>query len=220
MCHLEIRKVPHFEESHSMRIDGVLCTNERYVNTNSGKPRLVRRIFVKPYYVSRHKDAEESTPTMYFNLYVDGKRYAISQPALMKLTFPELYKPVDNLDGEIWKVIPDFDKYSVSSKGRIKVNTQIKSVYGVEYVDQERLCLLHENENGVLIVRLCNEPRSTSRSVMKLVACAFIRSINDDSITEPKDGNHKNCAVDNISILGRGGYKGDGFWNRGFNNDV
>ena len=216
---LEIRKIPNFEESHSIRSDGMVCTNERLVRIGANGTRLIKRKFIKPYAISRHENSEN--PTTYFNLYLDGKRYAISQAALMKITYPELYKPIENKVGEEWVVVSGFENYSVSNMGRVKKNSKLKSVYGIEYLDQERLLVQHANESGVLCVRLFSEDGlSTSKSVLKLVACAFIGLIGSDCVTIPKDGNNSNCVLDNISIISRGGYKGDGFWKRGFTDGV
>ncbi|MCF3107292.1 HNH endonuclease [Niabella sp. CC-SYL272] len=85
-------------------------------------------------------------------------------------------KKIENIDGEVWKIIPGYQKYMVSSIGRIK-SVDKKWLTGEGYTalrqSPERILRTHLI-HGYLKVALCKNGIEKGFAVHRLVAAAFI----------------------------------------------
>lgn len=101
---------------------------------------------------------------------------------------------VNNLSGEIWRLIPSTDNfYFVSNKGRIK-----STKWGKEILLKQS-----ETEKGYLQVSLNYGYFRKSKRVHRLVAEAFIPNPNKYKEINHKDENKKNNNVENLEWCDR-----------------
>lgn len=88
---------------------------------------------------------------------------------------------------EQWKVIDNFENYSVSNYGRIRSNWS------------ERILSTYENQSGLVQVGLMRDGKQFHRSVPLLVAKAFIKQSHGPFDTPINlDGNRHNNHVNNL----------------------
>lgn len=102
----------------------------------------------------------------------------------------ERWLSLEDFDGEAWRTVPDYDRYKVSTYGRVKSYTNHHGV-------KERI--LHQNTtkgyHGVLI---SNGMKSTFYGVHHLVALAFIPNPNKLPMVNHIDEGRTNNMVDNL----------------------
>ena len=87
---------------------------------------------------------------------------------------------------EIWKTIPEFPNYQVSTLGRVK---------SLNYLNtrKEKILKLFKSGGGYLAVHLCREGKIKKMLIHRLVCDAFLN--NPDNLPQV---NHKNeCKTDN-----------------------
>ena len=96
------------------------------------------------------------------------------------------YLKENDLDGEIWKNIIDFEKYSVSNFGRIKNNETGYILKG------------GFDKDGYKQVTLCKNNKQYNRRICRLVAQAFIPNPNNFPQVNHKDENKSNDNVCNL----------------------
>lgn len=87
---------------------------------------------------------------------------------------------------EIWKPIEDFDKYEVSSWGRVRNKTT-----GL-------ILKPYENDKGYLKVEIYHDGIGCKKRVHRLVAAAFIPNPNNLPHVDHIDGNKHNNSVTNL----------------------
>ena len=94
---------------------------------------------------------------------------------------------------ENWKIIKGYEKYEVSSIGRIiSNNTYCKRKKG-------RLLTIGHDKDGYCKVSIINKDKiRTTASVHRLVALAFIKNPFNKSQVNHKDGNKKNNKIINL----------------------
>lgn len=120
----------------------------------------------------------------------------------------EIYKNLDlnDIEGEIWLQIEDYENYQVSSLGRIK---SLK--YGKEKIRKQR-----KINNGYLTINLWKEGIMKSCLVHRLVASAFIDNPNNletvNHINEDKTDNRA-CNLEWMSVADNNRY-GTGYERR------
>lgn len=86
---------------------------------------------------------------------------------------------------EEWKVIKGFEKYSVSTNGRVKARSGE--------------CLLpYKNEFGYLVVSLYSDHQKKQKKIHRLVAEAFIDNPEQKPQVNHKDGDKTNNNVENL----------------------
>lgn len=95
---------------------------------------------------------------------------------------------LDDLDGEIWKPIPDYDGYQVSNFGRVKSFKQGKII-----ILKPALAIV-----GYLFVGLFKKKKKKKIRIHQLVACAFIPNPENKPEVNHRDGNKFNNCVDNL----------------------
>lgn len=90
---------------------------------------------------------------------------------------------------EEWRIIPEFQSYSVSSLGRVRNE------------DTGRYMALAQNQHGIVHVGLCRGKVQFKRSVPLLVARAFLPIPTNPSFDSPiqLDGDRINVAADNLA---------------------
>lgn len=112
------------------------------------------------------------------------KEYKPARAALMKF-YP---LTLDDLEGEEWKPIPDYDGYQVSNFGRVKS------------FKQSRVKILKPviNRQGYLLASLSNITNHKSFRVHRLVAQLFVPNPTNKSEVNHRDGNKFNNFVDNL----------------------
>lgn len=131
----------------------------------------------------------------------DSKIFLVTVGALLKLTFPELYLPVPNLDGEIWKNIQGHEDYSVSNFGRVKHNATLKKLNAITYTDPEYLMKSSINQLGKPRVTLLGK-NGYRKNVMlsTLVYQTFIGEIPSSHYINFKDENVLNVCESNLYL--------------------
>lgn len=95
---------------------------------------------------------------------------------------------------EIWKPIKNWDKYFVSSFGRIK-STKNKNI--------ERIMKQQTGKNGYLSVILTFNSKRERKSVHRIVAEAFLENKYNKEQVNHKDGNKKNNNIINLEWVSR-----------------
>ena len=90
------------------------------------------------------------------------------------------------LNVEVWREIDGYDKYAVSSFGRVK-NTHTGKVLKAR-----------TNKYGYLIIDLYENAIRKSYLVHRLVACAFIDNPDDKLCVDHKDNNRTNNNISNL----------------------
>lgn len=93
---------------------------------------------------------------------------------------------------EIWKVIDGFDRYEVSSNGRVK------SLYDNFGRRRDRILTLNHQKTGYYTVTLCKDGKKQVSYVHRLVAETFILNPNDYPVVNHKDEIKTNNNVDNL----------------------
>lgn len=93
---------------------------------------------------------------------------------------------------EEWKIIKGFDRYQVSSKGRVK------SMYDQFGRHRELILTPIQQSTGYYAVSLCNNGKISIKSIHRLVAEAFIPNPNEYPIVNHKDETRTNNSVENL----------------------
>ena len=76
---------------------------------------------------------------------------------------------VENLEGEVWKKVNDYENYQISNYGRVKS-------LNYRHTGEERLLMPQTEGNGYLFVHLCKDGQRKMFKVHRLVATAFIEN--------------------------------------------
>lgn len=148
---------------------------ERYEIRSDGVVRIKETKMVVAPFLMREKYAM-------VNLMKDGKYCCVVVNTLVRDTF----SPIQNLDGEVWKVIVGFPNYVISTYGRVK-NTKYN-----------RLLLQNINQDGYARVKLTSCDKKKQYGVHRLVAEAFIPNPDNLPIPDHLDLNKINNKVSNL----------------------
>lgn len=111
------------------------------------------------------------------------------------------FNAVEDLEGEIWKVIPNYPNYSVSNFGRVKSHARdilkTKAIVGIPKAAQILKPTIEER-SGYQTVGLSVGSTIISYRVHKLVAEAFIPNPENKPTIDHIDLNKLNNCVDNL----------------------
>lgn len=188
------RSVPGYEGFYSITTDGDVYSDNRVVQKIDGKMMRVKERILRE---TRVKFKGKETNCVKYRLCVEGLKVSISKAAMLKRTFPDLFKPVEDLPGEIWKVIPEHTRYAVSNLGRVKRLTEERVSSNFSYTEQSSL-----RHIGVLdqymIVCLQNNDEQNTKIVARLVFEAFYRPLQPREHVLYKDGDYTNIKADNL----------------------
>lgn len=132
---------------------------------------------------------------------VKGKRYTYKRkkctPCLNKInrdrqreSYKSKAKPPDKLNGEKWKQITDYEKYFVSSKGRVKRENK-------QLVKPEKL------KKGYCRVILSKNGKVKKFSVHRLVAIAFIPNPENKPEVNHINGKKQDNKIKNLEWVTR-----------------
>ena len=104
-------------------------------------------------------------------------------------------KNMVNLDGEIWKIVPGFPEYEISSHGRIKYPIR----KGVKPYPK-RITYGTTNADGYKTFTLRNKEKKVVTGIHRIVAAAFIPNPENKPCVnhKGKDGNKQNNSVGNL----------------------
>lgn len=91
---------------------------------------------------------------------------------------------------EEWKEIPGFDRYQVSSHGRVKSK-----------IGNEKILKPQAHRNTLKIGLKDETGKTHTFTVSRLVLRAFVGPIPDGLICVPKDGDKKNCRLENLKLI-------------------
>lgn len=112
------------------------------------------------------------------------------------------FEDLEDLDGEIWKDIPDFEGiYQASTKGRIrslKYGKWCKPHILKQTVIVEKSHRKYKNSSGYAYVKLHVEGKGYSKRVHRLVAITFISNPENKKQVNHIDGNTVNNCVENL----------------------
>ena len=104
------------------------------------------------------------------------------------------------MNAEIWKDVPDFNDYQVSTYGNVRVKSRYKnhSHAGFKSLLKEHYVKQTDNGYGYLIVTMHYDGKRQNRYVHRLVAQAFIENPNGYNTINHKDFNKYNNHVENL----------------------
>ncbi len=112
------------------------------------------------------------------------------------------FENLEDLDGEIWKDLPDFKGlYQASTKGRIKSlksNKHCKPHILKQTVQIEKSHRKYKNSNGYAYVKLHVNGKCYNKRVHRLVAITFISNPENKKQVNHIDGNTLNNCVENL----------------------
>lgn len=99
----------------------------------------------------------------------------------------------DSLSGEVWKTIPNYPKYLVSSKGRVR-----------SLQNNRDLLLKPVITNGYYKVRLSNNGKIDDKLIAYLVYFTFITdTLKENYVVDHIDGNKLNNNLENLRYISR-----------------
>jgi len=100
---------------------------------------------------------------------------------------------MENLEGEIWKVVAKFPEYQISNKGRVKYPIRKgKKPY------KKRITFGGSSSDGYKTFQFRNEHNNIKAGIHRIVAQEFITNPNKFKIVNHKDGNKQNNCVENL----------------------
>jgi len=117
------------------------------------------------------------------------QKYRPDYDALMKCYLFEL----DDLPGEIWLPVPDYEDYHVSNFGRVK-SFKFKT---------PRIMIPYLNGSGYLQICLSKDDKSKHFHIHRLVALCFVSNPQDKPEVNHIDGNKLNNFVENLEWVTR-----------------
>ena len=102
----------------------------------------------------------------------------------------EIYKILDenDLDGQIWRIVPGYDSVMVSNLGRVKVNKKGEYKLHKQYLLPNGYCYIDVRINGKL----------HHTRIHRMVALAFIPNPYNFPVINHKDEVKTNNCVDNL----------------------
>ena len=111
----------------------------------------------------------------------------------------EKVKSID-IEGEIWKDMPDYEGlYQISNKGRVKsVQRVINEGTKFSYISKEKILKTAISKDGYIYAYLCKNGKMKSKAIHRLVAIAFIPNDGLLSDVNHKDENKLNNSVENL----------------------
>lgn len=115
-------------------------------------------------------------------------------------------KLLDDLEGEIWKDIPDYEGYyQVSNMGRVKSLLRIiqKSNNRIMTFQPKILSLNKHYKNGYFSVHLRIFDKVERKSVHRLVGLLFLDAVKDKLEINHIDSNKSNNRYDNLEWVNR-----------------
>jgi predicted XRE-type DNA-binding protein len=116
----------------------------------------------------------------------------------------EIYKNLDvnDLDGEVWKVIEDFPDYYISNLGRVK---SFKKCRGVDY----RILKQTEDANGYFIVGLSKNGKVKNKYIHRLMYEAFKEKLEKGYDAHHINGDTKYNFIENLESKPHGKHSSD-----------
>lgn len=195
------RPIPGYEGMYSVTRSGVVYSDRRVIIKSDGRKQTFRERIKKPIKVKRG-DSLQVTLNGYPEACITK---SVSVNSIMMAAFPELYPPIENLDGEIWKPTKFNPSYSVSNKGRFKRTAQVKPIGDTTYIFQECLMSLarNGNTNSSVFLRGVGSPLFTTLPAARLVYEAFIGDIPVDKYIRYHDGDVSNLQASNLYLSDR-----------------
>lgn len=195
-----IREIPHFEGYYSMRSDGRIISHSRKIVRSDGKPMTIKgRILKEIFPLNPNEHMQDPT----YTLAKEDLSLRVRRNAIYRMTFPEFFSPIENIEGEVWKEIVNCPGFAASNKGRIKRVTQ-QFLLGelFPYTLMEELMTQYNRPMGVgLIVKLFYvEKGYLTRSVARLVYETFNPNIELNKHILYRDGDYSNVCLENLYV--------------------
>ena len=114
----------------------------------------------------------------------------------------EIYKnlSLEDLEGEVWKFIPDCDDlYMVSNMGRIKSLASVRKFGNKKRRHKERILKQFPNWQGYLSCFISNLSQNKIRVMVHKIVCnVFVENPNNYPCVNHKDENKQNNKAENI----------------------
>lgn len=101
---------------------------------------------------------------------------------------------------EIWKPIPNYERYLASNLGRIKTLEKTRYTHkgNIARIYPEKIMLFHSNDRGYLQVSLSNHNGKKCLRVNRLIAMAFLENENNLPQVNHINGIKTDNKVDNL----------------------
>lgn len=184
-----IREIPHFKGYYSMRSDGRIISHVKITE------RLLKES------ISLDVNGRKKDPT--YSLAVDGVVFRVRRNSIYRLTFPDLFSPIENLEGEIWKDSISCPGFAVSNKGRIKRATYQPMIADlIPYTVMEILMTPYSIPAGTasIVMLPFKGKRYKARSVAKLVYETFNSIVDDNKHILYHDKDSSNLYLENLYV--------------------
>lgn len=140
-----------------------------------------------------------------YRVCIKGKNITFHVQTMMDIVFPDLkyaerkLTKFNDLDGEVWKPIPNFVKgYEVSNKGRVKRLDMYRDWKGHKMFIKGGICSISKNKQGYLVVGMAINKKPRTKQIHRLVALTFLSNPNNLPQVNHIDGNKQNNHVENL----------------------
>jgi len=109
----------------------------------------------------------------------------------------KIYKNVDinDLEGEVWRIIEDFPDYAVSNLGRVKRIVPDKWNHRCKILKQQK------NRKGYFKVILCKNKLKYNKEIHILVFETFYNKLKSHECVHHKDENKENNYYNNFKLM-------------------
>lgn len=108
---------------------------------------------------------------------------------------------MEDLEGEVWKVINGFEEYFISNLGRVRCEDKVKYMprHGTPYVIKGSIRKTYFHKYGYSIITLMENGVGKKRTIHSLVAEHFIPNPENLPCVMHLDDNPHNNKVDNLA---------------------
>lgn len=136
-----------------------------------------------------------------FVRYKDNDNTNISSENILWTDIDDPYwDDIENLDGEIWKKIPDFEEYCISNLGRVKSLPKVIQLKSGGIANINKAIILKPVISGdfYYVVNLVKNKSTYTKRIHRLVAESFVENPNNYQIVDHIDRNRLNNVYTNL----------------------
>lgn len=136
-----------------------------------------------------------------FVRYIDNDNTNVSSENILWTDVDDPYwDDIEDLEGEIWKKIPDFEEYCISNLGRVKSLPKVVQLKSGGITNINKAIILKPVISGdsYYVVNLIKNKSVCTKRVHRLVAESFVENPNNYSIVDHIDRNRLNNVYTNL----------------------